>query len=191
MPWNTEGPDPSGSAPGQSEAPQRAAVAMWVTAAVQMIVFGCCSLLLAGVGMLPEQTLRQEMSEQMPSDQLDQLVQGQPLLLIGAIVLMLVMFLPALVLLLLGFRVRSRRLGSARAARVILYAQAGLLAVVLAWYALVGAMQGVLLGICMPLVVLGGVLALVIWASRTLRTAINELRQQELDEINPWNSPPT
>ncbi|MEX0744157.1 MAG: hypothetical protein WD118_01035 [Phycisphaeraceae bacterium] len=146
-------------------------------------------MMFTAAGLLPEDMLREGMSDQVPEQQLDQLVQAQPAMLISAVVLLLVMFLPAVVLLLLGFAVRRGSGSAIRTARVILLLQGALVAVVLLIYVFGGITTGDVLGVCISGVLLGGTLALILWAWRALGAARRQHGSSSGSDNEPWNEP--
>lgn len=189
MPWNTDADQPLGVAPPATRAPRRAAVAVWAAAGVQLLVFGCYASLLAGLGAIPAQAIREGMSEQVPADQLEQIIQNQPAMLVGAVVLTLLMVLPALALLVLGFYVRQRRRGAILAARVILFIQAGLVGLMLALNLAAGVTTGDVVALVTAMVFLGGTLALIVWTLRALGAAAREANaRHSYHDTEPWNS---
>ncbi|MFA9477597.1 hypothetical protein ACERK3_04735 [Phycisphaerales bacterium AB-hyl4] len=191
MPWDAATDDPMGVAPRTTDAPRRAAVAVWTTAAAQLIFFGCCAMMLSAAGLIPENMLREELGDQVPEQQLDQLVQAQPALLISALVLLLVMFLPAFALLLLGFAVRRLSMPAIQTARAILFIQAGMIVVMLALHVLGGLAAGDILAAFLGGLLLGGTLVLIIWSLKALRAASRENDHRQGYSNEPWNDPMT
>lgn len=191
MPWDAATDEPQGVAPRAGGAARHAAIAVWVTAAVQAVLFGCCAVLFVAVGMLPEDMMRQELADEMTEQQVDQLVQSQAALRISALVLTLVMFLPALALLMTGFGVRRRSATAIRTARIILLLQAVVVAGGLVVYVFGGLTSGDLAAACLSVLLLGGTLGLIVWAIRALGAARIEATVRQGYDNEPWNEPMT
>src|SRR5690554_5070907 len=86
----------------------QAAIAVWISSAVILVIFGCCAALLAAVGLTPPGELQEALAEQMPPEQMELLLRIQPMLRVAAVLVFLIMFLPALLMLFAGFKIRQR-----------------------------------------------------------------------------------
>ncbi|MEM6459279.1 MAG: hypothetical protein AAF710_07805 [Planctomycetota bacterium] len=129
---------------GDSGAYGRAAVSVWVAAGLWLAVAGCCVLGVAVVGLVPlDEVRQQDTGGQVPPEVWDQLGQAQPVLPAAAAVIGLLTLVPAVVAVVLGFRVRRGGRGATRTC------------LVLAWIGL--AVLGVSLLLSLPTVLRGGV----------------------------------
>lgn len=179
-------PPPPSAPPPTSPAPAtRAAVAVWVAAAIQVILFGGCALLLGLAAMSPEAQLRQATGE-MPA----QITAGQMRIVLWAFagLIALTMWVPGLVLLFLGFGVKEGRRGQTLAAAVILVVQA----VLLGFFVLLPTVNtllegGPLIGVAVHLLVFGGLLWIVVWAARRALLARRAATAPMFDAEEPWN----
>jgi len=108
-------PDPTDPAWAEAypQAPpthRKAAIAVWVTAGVLLLFSTCCVGSLLMIGLMPIEELRAaDTADQIPAEAWDQITQirSAPEFKIIAIVLTLVVFAPAVALLVLGFSVRQ------------------------------------------------------------------------------------
>jgi len=168
-------PDPYASyppaGPGGHRAGLRAAVAVWVSAGLLLLFSTCCVGVIAMVGVLPMDQLRQaDQSGQVPAEMWDQLGQAQPYIPLVAGGLALVTVLPAVVLLILGFSVKTGKRGATLAALVlsiVALAGVGLFAVLSA----VGSLQSGQIDIC-SLSLFGGLAACLGWSVVSLKKAL-------------------
>ena len=182
--------DPWHVPPPASDAPRRAAIATWTVAAVQLLAFGCCSCMLTAVGLMPEGQFRQQLErpdQEVSPEQVDMLVQIQPFLLGLGVVLMAAIVLPALVLVILAFKVRAASLGATTAARLILILQAVLVSLLVLANVVSAILQGDILGMLMPLVIFGGLLILMVWAIRRLGEVRDAIDLSRAYHDQPWN----
>ena len=182
--------DPWHVPPAASDAPRRAAIAVWSVAAVQLVAFGCCSCMLTGVGLMPEAQFREQLQrpdQEISPEQVDMIVQIQPFLLGLGLALMAAIVVPALVLVVLAFKVRVASVGATTAARLILILQAVLVSLLVVANLVSAILQGDIVGVLMPVVIFGGLLILMVWAIRRLGEARDAVDLSRAYHDQPWN----
>ncbi|MEX2545533.1 MAG: hypothetical protein WD316_10450 [Phycisphaeraceae bacterium] len=185
---------PHGVGPAASDAPRRAAIATWIVAGVELLLFGCCTTVFMAVAAVPAELLREQLAERdLPPEQVDAFVQGQAGLMVYALAILVTMVLPALVLLVLAFRIGGTRGGggggggATRGAHAILLVQAVILGALVLMSLVVGVAQRDLAGLAMSVVVFGGMLALIVWALGRLREARDAITRVRAYDDQPWN----
>ncbi|MFW6058781.1 MAG: hypothetical protein ACODAQ_01280 [Phycisphaeraceae bacterium] len=161
-------------------------MACWIAGGIEVVLFGCCAAGLLVIGFVSPAQLQQQ-GELPPG-----VTAGQVLLAMRwlAGILAVVMVLPGLVLLYLGFAVRQGGRGAMLAAGVILIVQAALIGVLTLLSVVGGLMTGDLLGTLVNLLLFGGVTALLIWAAVLIlraRGGGGATGSMPHDE-EPWNS---
>lgn len=176
-------PQPS-SEPSSDSRSGGAAVACWVAGGVELAVMGCCMLTMLLISFASPAQLQQ-------ADLPQGVTPGQLAVAARWIagLLAVLMVVPGLVLLYLGFAVRQGRRGAMLAAGVILIVQAAVVAVLALLSILGSAMTGDVLGLALNVVVLGGVTALLVWAAwRVLRARLGAAGNGGIDiDDEPWN----
>lgn len=165
-----------------------AAAAVWITAGVQIVLFGLCTSMFVVLGLLS-------------ASQLEQIVQDQPQELtadmiqifarVMAVAVLLFMFLPSVVLGVLGFMVRQGSNAARILAIIILLAQAAILAGLVLLNIVSALLTGQLaiVELAISVVLFGGLIALELWTVGRLmrvRTANANTALSPNDE--PWNS---
>lgn len=182
MPWDQGVVDPAGVAPRSSGASRRAAIGLWVSGAAESVIFGCCSALVTVAGVVPPEAL------ELPDEQAAEFAMVQHAILLLGVGVFVLMFLPAVALLLLGFAVRR---GGGRAiqwGRAIVAVHIGLVSLLLLFYLIAGLGFGQLLAMVFTVPLLAGLVALLIWTMTQLSAASHERWEREARDTEPWNS---
>lgn len=115
-------PDPYANYPGIPGAPQNragvtASLAVWISAALLLISSTCCACVMGSMGVMPLDELKQSAgSEDIPPELWDQIGASQPYLATVGVVVTVLLVVPAVVMLVLGFGVRQGRRGPTLAA---------------------------------------------------------------------------
>lgn len=169
-----------------------AAVAVWVAGAVQLLMFGCCGLGMFAAGSVPPEEFQKLLSESLPPDQMEALAPHLPALqtatFIVSIFIGLLLVLPALVMLYLGFGVRRGHRGKMLAAQIIATVTAAVAALLLLVMLLQAVSLGALGSAIFNLALMGGLLAVLIWAIIATRRARRASDGLSIDEDEPWNT---
>ncbi|MEM9882266.1 MAG: hypothetical protein AAF800_05045 [Planctomycetota bacterium] len=146
----------------------RAAVSVWVAASLWLAVAGCCVLGVAVVGVVPlDEVRQQDTGGQVPPEVWDQLGRTQPVLPAAAAVIGVVTLAPAVVAVVLGFRVRRGDRGATRTCLVLAWVALGVLGVSLL-LSLPGVVRG---GVCNVLFT-AGLTAVFVWCVMSLHRAL-------------------
>lgn len=170
-------PDPYASyppaLPGESRAGLRAAVAVWVSAGLLLVFSTCCVGSLAMVGLMPLDQLKQaDQSGQVPAEMWDQIGQAQAYIPLVAGLLALVTVVPAIVMLVLGFSIKSGKRGATLTALILsIVALVGVGLMLL--LAVFGSLQSGQIDIC-SLSLFGGLAACLVWCVTSLKKALAE-----------------
>lgn len=198
MPHDDLPPPPMGDAyppPRFTGLGRAAAFAVWITAAVQFVLFSCCGIYLIALGIAPAQQLRQAFQQaagrlhtEQAQAMLNQMLAHQNAFRIGGAVVMLVTFALALVLMLAGFGVRRGNRTAITLARVLVWIQTVLMGL-LTILSLASLLSGGLPSLVV-LVIFGGLLALCIWTLRRLRAAaVAPPPDRHGPGLEPWDQP--
>lgn len=175
--WNWNVPGEAGR--GED---RRAAIMLWVAGGLQTVMFGVCSMRVMILGLMSRGQLRAMVAKSpQQSPQLDQLVNHHDAILPIAIVMMVLLVVPALWLIWLGFRVRQGRPLANVTARVILYAQSFLAAMMI----FVSFLTGNIGAILTSLIVFGSLLGVLIATARACLLARDS--KQTRPSADPWN----
>ncbi len=163
--WDSDAPTPSG------EAARRASLFLWIAGGIEVLAFGCCSALLGVYSAMPLSMIQQAMAGQ-PQQMRDQFEQVHPYFLHLAAGALILGFFPGLLLVLLGFAVRSGHRGATIVALVLAITQALVVAVLLLNAVIGGLMVGDPMSVTLAVLVVGSPLALLALAIRWLLAAM-------------------
>lgn len=151
---------------------ERAALSVWASGAIWIMLAGCCSAGMVAATLLPIDQLRaQDAAGEIPDETWEQFAQfqSQPGIPAFLAVLVTLCLLPGLALLVLGFFVKKRHQGSALAALIVTYGMAGIVGL-MTLSGLVSVLSGQVTAL-ITLVPVMAALALMIWSIGTLRKA--------------------
>lgn len=187
-------PDPYATypavAPHGGRAGLRAAIAVWVTSSLFLIFSTCCVGGIAIMGAVPLDQIKQEMgeSDQIPAEVWDQIGQVQPFMPVVAAVMALLTVLPAIVMLVLGFWIKSGSRGATITAMIIsIIALAGVGLMLLGSVAsMVTTGQFDICGMSLFM----GLAASFVWCVLSLKKALAEARPRG-DVFQPMHQHPT
>ena len=178
----TEQPPPIDSEMLPGEGGASPATALWIIGGLETVLFGTC----AGCAAVIATTGLPEMPSELPPgvESMEQLQAAMALLAGGVGVLVVV---PGLVLLALGFAVRRGSVRAAKAGRVILLVQAVVIGVFAGINVVAGLAQGAFGAAVVQVVIWGGLLAVLMWGVRTLKR-VQPRSRSDADLFEPWNS---
>lgn len=170
---------------GPSPITRRAALYVWFCAGMGLMMSGCCVLNTLGMVIQPDLVLDQMPTELPPELQnidMKPVVRGTSVV-IGVMAVLLV-FLPAILLAVLGFSVRQGKPGSVSVARGLVWLYIVLSSAGLILTLVTVASHGQFLPILLPVLLLGGWLFLCTSAI----TSLNAARQSSIDThaTAPW-----
>ncbi len=184
--WQSPYTPPPGGAGGPTDEARRGAGYVWICAGLSLAMSCCCVLSALGMSMLP----RDEIMRQLPADlpNRDQFEQMLPMLaaLMGAVGV-LVLLIPAVVLGVLGFKVRSGGRGAVVASMVILGLQGAALALVIL-INLVGVLVNRSIGDLIGVILMAAILAVYIKALAALWAALNPRSDSGMPPVGPWGA---
>ena len=177
-------------APPPAASFRRAAVSLWVTGALFALLGGACGLMFAAIGTTPIDEVIAQGDGQFSEAQADALRQFHPFMLGVAAVLGVILFLPGLLMLVLGFPVKGRVGWAVTAALVV----AGLETILIGLAGLSSLVNAVLAadvtGILTVLVIFGVAVGLLIWTLGRLLVARRALKAKEpgYTDDDPWET---
>ncbi len=165
---------------------RRAALWVWVTGGVLVLLMGCCVTTLTVAAITPIDELTKAAGTSVPQAQLDHFQQIQPLLVPLTIGVFAVGFLPALIYLFTGFGVRVGGPASIKFTRLLMLVQLVLLALLMLLNVVGLVIQRDIIGL-----VFSAILYLpVLWLLFTTSQKLGQLRTTGLmsDELSndPW-----
>lgn len=163
-----------------------AAVAVWITAGVQILLFGLCTSLFVVLSLLSSAQLEQILQDQPQEINPDTL---QLFARVMAVIVLLVMFLPSVVLGILGFKVRQGSNPARLSALTILLIQVVITGGLLLINTASALITGQWLELIISVVLLGSLLTLELWTIAKLvqnRSGSSSPSPGPSDE--PWNS---
>lgn len=158
----------------------------WLLAGLELLLFGCCAVsFFSASGLTGDEILRafppQQASQfEAHKDTLPQFAQAM------AIATSLLGFLPALVLLIVGFLVRQGSISAMYLGLLLTAMQAIMVAMVLALNVLGGLMQGALVAVTVNILVLGSAECLILLNIRWLWRSIEFHRSLLRGEMMSW-----
>ncbi len=180
------GPGGGSGGGGPTEATGKAAVYVWLCAGLSLAMSCCCVLSAIGMKYLPKGELMRQVPADMPNR--DMIEQVLPMMAVAmGVAGVLLLLIPAVVLGVLGFTVRSGNRGAAIASMVILGIQGaaiGLLVVMNLIGSLVSRSAGDLLGV----VILAGVFAVYVKAMTALWSSLSQKPHSGLPPAGPWGA---
>ena len=142
----------------------RAAIATWVAAGAVLLLFGCCSGLFTFLAVTSLDDLRRMSGpEGMSAEQMEAMKQVKPVAIPFVAATLLVMVLPALIALVLGFFVNGGKRWAILAVLGIFAVQAVLVLLMLLAAVLGSVLSGDVVSAVMVLVLWGGLFALLCW----------------------------
>ena len=165
-----------------------AAVAVWITAGVQIVLFGLCTSMFVVLGLLSADQLEQILQEQ-PQDLSADMI--QVFARVMAVAVLLFMFAPSVVLGILGFMVRQGSNAARIFAMVILLIQAAILAglVLLNMASALLTGQLAIVELAISVVLFGGLITLELWTvAKLMRMGNANAGSTPGPSDEPWNS---
>lgn len=173
-----------GSADTGQQASRHAALMLWVTGGLEVLMFGFCSAAAMAIGLMPADQLRKLASAQkVNTAQFKELLKNQNALLPDAVIMFVLLVLPAMLLIWLGFGVRRGKPMANKIARIILYIQILVVAMVIVSSFLTGGGASIF----MVFVVFGSLLVMLIATARACLLARDAERANSAGD--PWNQP--
>ncbi len=168
---------------GPTDAANIAAIYVWISAGIGLVMSCCCLGLTAGLMLVPPETLLKELPPQMPVDEVRSIL--PVIAVVSAIIGVGLLLIPSLVLAVLGFKVRSASRGACITAIILI----GLQTVMIGLW-LVSALMGILTtgmtpGAIIPILLSGGYLGLLIWTLAKLR-AVLAVAADQPHQPGPW-----
>lgn len=181
-------PNPYADYPASGAGPQReglnAAIAVWISATLFLILATCCSAVIGMIGVVPMDQFRQSPgAEDVPAEAWDQIATIQPYAAVIAIVLALLTVVPALAMIILGFSVKSSKRG-ATIVTLILACLALLIMGLMFLITVINMVTSGAIDIC-SLSLFGGMTGCWVWCVLSLKKALSVTGQIVTDGINP------
>jgi hypothetical protein len=179
---------PPGNWPQPRDPFRQASLFVWLTAAVNVLLFGCCSGVAAMFATIPTEQLTQSLQERhVSAAQIEQVVQVQPAMPILAAAMFLLFVLPGIALFVLGFPIRRGRRGAATAASVILWIMVALFTLMLLANIAGAITEGAVGSAVLYLLLLGALIALLLVTLNKLARARRGDDDFAEDDDEPWN----
>jgi hypothetical protein len=163
----------------------RAALFVWLMAAVNIVVFGCLSISFGVFSRLS----KEEMEKMLPQLTAEQLSQIYPLLLPMAVVVFVLGFLPGVVYLITGFWVRRAHPTGIGLALLLVFTQLIVVGVVLLLDIAAAVVNRDPAAITVNTLTLGSYLAILIFTIRWLLRARGTAGHSNPESPEPWNDP--
>lgn len=159
---------------------------LWIVAALEMTGFGCCSVAMAVASFVPADQLQEQLQENPAAAEIT-VEQLRAIMLPGAIVFLVLGFLPGVAYLILGFFVRQGKTIAINFALLLLITQIIVFGIMMLAAVAQALIAGNPVQFTSNLLILGTLLAMLVATMRWLLRARNFQSQVLGEQSDPWN----